>query len=388
MTTKYRIIELLRKERNNALTVDEQQELTNWLSIPQNASLYQQIKNNLSENEALDRLKAYDTETELARMLASLTAQQSKKSTYAIWLKFVAVSAACIAIAYVLITPLQQSKDEVSTTITAGTDRALLTLEDGTTVDLSTLEARLNNPSAAMRVYEDAQGRLVYEYTGSEENAQGWHTISTPKGGQYTVKLPDGSTIWLNAESKLRYPLNFLANRKVFLEGEGYFDIRKMPNDKGDLARFTVELPGHQVNVLGTQFNINAYKENTHAQTTLIEGKVHISVENETRELRPGQQAMVSATQPNSIEIRKVDTRSFADWKEGYFFFDALSIEEVMQKIAKWYDIQVVYSGAIPKDKFGGEISRFENLNEILDLLELTEKVHFKVEGRRVTVMP
>ncbi|MFD2743954.1 MULTISPECIES: FecR family protein [Sphingobacterium] len=388
MTTKYRIIELLRKERNNALTVDEQQELTNWLSIPQNASLYQQIKNNLSENEALDRLKAYDTETELARMLASLTPQQPKKSTYAIWLKFVAVSAACIAIAYVLITPLQQSKDEVSTTITAGTDRALLTLEDGTTVDLSTLEARLNDPSAAMRVYEDAQGRPVYEYTGSEENAQGWHTISTPKGGQYTVKLPDGSTIWLNAESKLRYPLNFLANRKVFLEGEGYFDIRKMPNDKGDLARFTVELPGHQVNVLGTQFNINAYKENTHAQTTLIEGKVHISVENETRELRPGQQAMVSATQPNSIEIRKVDTRSFADWKEGYFFFDALSIEEVMQKIAKWYDIQVVYSGAIPNDKFGGEISRFENLNEILDLLELTEKVHFKVEGRRVTVMP
>ncbi len=388
MTTKYRIIELLHKERTGALNAQEQQELTNWLSTSKNATLYQQLKNSASEKEALNKLQAYDTETELAQILGRITTQQRNKKTNRNWFKVAALSAACLAAALILISLLFKPAKEVSAVIAAGTDKAVLTLEDGTIVPLSDFETKVNHSSGTMRVYADAEGRPVYEYTGTDNNSAGWHTITTPKGGQYTVKLPDGSTIWLNAASKLSYPLNFLADRKVKLEGEGYFDVQKMSVNRGTLAPFTVELSGHQVQVLGTQFNINAYKENAQTQTTLIEGKVQITAQAGTSMLRPGQQAMVSSSGSGAIHVQEVDTRSFADWKEGYFYFDEISIQDIMKKIAKWYDIEVAYAGTIPTEKFGGEISRFENLQELLDLLEMTEKVHFKVEGRRVTVMP
>lgn len=388
MTTKYRIIELLHKERTGALNAQEQQELTNWLSTSKNATLYQQLKDSASEKEALDRLQAYDTETELAQILGRLAPQQQNKKTNRNWFKVAALSAACLAAAFLLIFPFFKKTEEVKNIIIAGTDKAVLTLEDGTIVPLSNFKTTVNDSSGTMRVYADSEGRPVYEYTGTDNNSSGWHTITTPKGGQYTVKLPDGSTIWLNAASKLSYPLNFLADRKVKLEGEGYFDVQKMSVNQATLAPFTVELSGHQVHVLGTQFNINAYKENAQTQTTLIEGSVQISAQGSTSMLRPGQQAIVSSSGPGVIRIQEVDTRSFADWKEGYFYFDEISIQDIMKKIAKWYDIEVAYAGTIPTEKFGGEISRFENLQELLDLLEMTEKVHFKVEGRRVTVMP
>lgn len=385
MTAKYRIIELLRKERIAVLDTHEQQELTNWLSNPRNATLYDKLKDTQSEKDALDQLMAYDTEAQLIQLFDTIAQEKSSINTKRNWLKVAVWSAACLAAALMLVFQFSKQEVELSNIISPGTDKAVLTLEDGTIVPLANL-AGGSGTAEDMRVYEDADGRSVYEFTGSSKSTTGWHTITTPKGGQYTVKLPDGSTIWLNADSKLSYPVNFLADRTVKLEGEGYFDVQKMADTNSPSARFTVELPGHSVQVLGTQFNINAYEENT--QTTLIHGKVEISAAGDTRVLRPGQQASVSSSGSNAITIQEVDTRAFADWKEGYFYFDELPIQDIMKKIARWYDIEIAYVGKIPMEKFGGEISRFENLQELLDLLEMTEKVHFKIEGRRVTVMP
>ncbi|MCL7986405.1 DUF4974 domain-containing protein [Sphingobacterium sp. lm-10] len=388
MTTKYRIIELLRKERTGVLDAHEKRELTDWLSIPKNTTLYHKLKDIQSEKEALDQLAAYETETQLTQILDILSQEKFVRKPKRNWFKVAAWSAACLAAAMMIISQFSKPDEQVNSLIAPGTDKAILTLEDGSIVPLSDLATGVDTSNGYMRVYEDSEGRPVYEYTGSDHDKQGWHTITTPKGGQYTVKLPDGSTIWLNAASKLSYPLNFLADRKVKLEGEGYFDVKKLPQTDKTLAHFTVELPGHSVQVLGTQFNINAYQENAQIETTLIAGKVQISAEGSTRVLRPGQQARVSSSGLGDILIQEVDTRSFSDWKDGYFYFDDIQIQDIMKKIAKWYDIEVIYSGTIPKEKFGGEISRFENLQELLDLLEMTEKIHFKVEGRRVTVMP
>lgn len=202
-------------------------------------------------------------------------------------------------------------------------------------------------------------------------------TVATPRGGTYQVVLSDGTKVWLNADSKLVFPSNFgnTKQRIVNLSGEGYFEVTKNKNQP-----FIVESNGQQVKVLGTRFNINSYTDEGGTKTTLLEGSVDVN----GTVLKPDQQATNTG---NTIKVQEIDASSAIDWKNGEFVLGGQSLEAIMSKISRWYDVEVTYEDQqLKKQTFGGQVSRFVNVSEILDLMELTGFAHFKIEGRKIIV--
>lgn len=273
--------------------------------------------------------------------------------------------------------------------INPGTNKAVLTLADGSQISLTDAENGELTKQAGITVVKTADGQIVYETVGAPSNQQSvYNTISTPAGGQYQINLPDGSKVWLNAASSLKYPTVFNGqSRKVELRGEAYFEVAKLKNEQPDGTEgnlpFIVVSRGQEVTVLGTHFNINSYTDEPVVKTTLLEGRVKVISAAVSKILKPGQQAAVAG----NIVVTDVDATLATDWKNGNFTFNDESIHTIMRKLARWYDIDVVYKGNVPDIYFGAEISRAKKLSEVLKVLETAGKIHFTIEGRRVTVM-
>ncbi|MGF1925098.1 MAG: FecR family protein, partial [Bacteroidia bacterium] len=227
------------------------------------------------------------------------------------------------------------------------------------------------------------EGQLRYEVSGDHKQQEGYNTIATPKSGKYEVILPDGSKVLLNAASSIRFSTNFdkSATRTLELRGEAYFEVshrHKQP--------FQVRSGTELLTVLGTHFNINAYADEQAIRTTLFKGAVSIDYpDGKQAKLKPGQQSYISQ---NQLIIDQVDTVEVSDWKRGEINLKEENFMATMRKIARWYDVEVVFAENAPTDlKLGGLVSREKSLITVLKVLELTGEVHFKVEGRRVTVM-
>lgn len=268
--------------------------------------------------------------------------------------------------------------------IRPGSNKAVLTLANGQKI---TLTDSVNGPIAVqanIKIAKTAKGQIAYELpkgATDDDVAVGYNTIEAPTGGQWQVILPDHSKVWLNAKSSLTYPTYFTGNeRKVQLKGEAYFEVAhngKMP--------FKVSSREQTVEVLGTHFNIMAYDDDEIMKTTLLEGSVKISNNGYSRILVPGEQAQVSDAGTKVTD--DIDLEDVMAWKNGYFKFND-SLENVMRKISRWYNIEVKYANNVdPSLRFGGKISRYKNLSSALKIMELTGNIHFKIEGRRVTVM-
>jgi transmembrane sensor len=194
--------------------------------------------------------------------------------------------------------------------------------------------------------------------------------------------LPDGTKVWLNAASSLHFPTAFTGGeRRVELTGEGYFEVAKNKH-----LPFKVAFNDQEVQVLGTHFNIMAYPNEEASQTTLLEGSVSITKRNISRLLVPGQQAK-STIGSAGFDIKQVDTQEAVAWKNGEFLFKNTNIQSIMRQLARWYDVDVAYQGNLQNMVFGGRMSKSKNISEVLKNLELTGTIHFKIEGRRVTVM-
>lgn len=206
------------------------------------------------------------------------------------------------------------------------------------------------------------------------------NTLSTAKGETYQIKLPDGSLVVLNAASSLTYPASFtgLEMRTVKLDGEGYFEVAK-----NKAQPFVVESQGQKVKVLGTHFNIRSYHDDEAKKTTLIEGSVEMSAGGIDKILKPGEQGKL---QNNKIEVTTIDAKLATAWKDNEFMFEGESIENIMKMIERWYNVQVIYKGEKPKDKFVGGVSRFDKVSKVLGMLESTGRVRFKIEGRIIYV--
>ncbi len=264
---------------------------------------------------------------------------------------------------------------------------AVLTLADGTKINLDKVKNGKIAHQAGWNVSKKEGSQLVYSLaTTADQPADAsklFNLIETPRGGEYQVILPDGTRVWLNAASSLRYPAVFTGNeRRVELKGEAYFEVAhnaKMP--------FRVESNRQLVEVLGTHFNISGYADDKVIKTTLLEGSVIVSVGNDIsrQKLKPGQQAVVGQSGA-SIRVRSVDVEESIAWKKGYFLFNDESIESIMRKVARWYDVDVQYIGKIPAVGFNGTVLKSKNISGVLKILELTKAVHFKVKGRRVMV--
>lgn len=274
-----------------------------------------------------------------------------------------------------------------SADIRPGAERATLTLSNGTEIDLTSLNTgSVADKQAGVKITKTGEGELIYELGDEGNNRSGAHrynTIKTPVGGQYRIILPDSTRVWLNASSSLTYPTSFseTEGRHVELKGEGYFEVSKIIKAGAAKIPFVVRTLNQEIRVLGTHFNVNAYPEESVAATTLLEGAVKI---NDQVTLKPGQQGI---SKGETLSVKVVNAADYVDWKTGDFNLSNDDFRTMMRKIARWYDVEVVYDESAPEQvKLGGWISRSKNISSILNIMQKTGKVHFKLEGRRVTV--
>lgn len=273
-------------------------------------------------------------------------------------------------------------KSSFNTAIKPGKEGAILTLADGRTVVLDSLgNGVIANQNGSTVVLKN--GRLTYE-GGSAAAGIAYNTMTTPKGRQFQLVLPDGTKAWLNAASSLRYPTVFTGReREVEVSGEVYFEVTKnarMP--------FRVKINEETgIEVLGTHFNINSYKDEASINTTLLEGSVRILNGKETAILKPGQQAQVAGRQSRIKVVNDANVEKVMAWKNGVFDFEDATLEEVMRQLERWYDIDVEYEKDVPKLEFIGKMGRDLTLSEVLRGLEMS-KVHVRIEGRKLIVLP
>jgi len=277
--------------------------------------------------------------------------------------------------------------------ILPGSNKAILTLANGNRIVLNDAANGHLTEESGISISKSSNGQLIYtvgnEATANRRLKVDYNTIETPRGGQYQINLSDGSKVWLNALSKLRFPARFSGNeRAVELSGEGYFEIthnKQMP--------FKVSTNQQQVEVLGTHFNISSYSDENITSTTLLEGSVKVSplpgrgnmqIDN-MAVLKPGEQSVLKK---GSLNIAKVDAEASIAWKNGFFKFDDENLESIMRKISRWYDVTVIFqTERIKSEPFAGVITRFSKVEDLLRTLELTGEVKFRIEGKSIIVM-
>jgi len=270
--------------------------------------------------------------------------------------------------------------------IAPGGSKAELLLADGSTINLESLANDTSIQLAGYSVHKNKSGELSYVLDKSENSQEiRYNTIITPRGGEYKLTLADGTKIWVNASSKVRYPINFDKNeRTVELEGEAYFQVAKQMRN-GKRIPFSVHTKEQKLEVLGTSFNINAYDKQI--STTLVEGKVKLSYpEKKDVILAPNEQARYS-TDKKKLTVSTVEPYYEIAWKEGAFAFQNTPIAQVLETLGRWYAIDVSFNKDVKDLKFTGTLSKYEQIEKILQVIELTEAVKFKIEGRRVFVM-
>jgi ferric-dicitrate binding protein FerR (iron transport regulator) len=268
-----------------------------------------------------------------------------------------------------------ETEQQVIADLPPGTSTAVLTLADGTKIDLENSANGRIAQQGNMQVIKLSTGEVQYKIIGAtvgDKHVPGSNTMSTPRGGQYQLQLPDGSKVWLNAESSITYPVQFARNeRRVSITGEAYFEVAK------DKTRpFRVLADDTYIEVLGTHFNVNAYKDEGPVRTTLLEGSVRIN----NSLMKPGE-AYVDG------KVFPTDVQQAVAWKNGVFNFNDQYLSQIMLQLARWYDVEVVFPEGVPKKQYGGEIGRDLSLSQVLKGLE-NSGIHFELKGRRLLVRP
>ncbi len=286
--------------------------------------------------------------------------------------------------------PIKVASKQKVKDIQPGGIKAILTLSDGKQIVLDDSQNGVVINQGGIKIHKNSKG--IIEYTLSKSaNEQSltekreiqtvYNTIQTPVGGKFQLNLADGSKVWLNSASSLRFPVFFAGDtREVELKGEAYFEV-----SKNDDKKFSVISGNQTVEVLGTHFNINAYSDEPSITTTLIEGAVRVIELNSKKSqiLKPGEQSKVD----REIRIQRKDTQAELAWKEGYFYFENASIQTVMRQLSRWYGITARYEAALPEHHFEGAIATNLTLLEVLEILQKSN-IHFRLEGKEVIVMP
>jgi len=339
----------------------------------------------------LTHLEQEDIHQEVANRL-SFTTNAAKGPLF--YLSRIAASVIVLTVAAVVIyTVVKKPTATINTAqvttnnepIIHGSNKATLVLANGAVIVLDDKSSGNLTKQAGIQISKTSKGQIVYTNTTVSDKqaaANQFNILQTPRGGIYQISLPDGTKAWLNSSSTLKYPVMFSGHeRKVELEGEAYFEVthnKDMP--------FLVVSKNQTVQVLGTHFNVNAYPDEDYSKTTLLEGSVRVSLPNQIKPvlLVPGQQ---SIAKPSGIKVRKVDVDNAVAWKNGLFLFDNEEIHSIMKKISRWYDVDVEYEKGIENMRFGGTVSRYANISMVLRKLELTNTIHFKIDGRRILVM-
>ncbi|WP_025765118.1 FecR family protein [Dyadobacter tibetensis] len=276
-----------------------------------------------------------------------------------------------------------------------GTSNATILLSDGSELDLMEMTLGKETRIGEVTLVRPKEGEVVYQTTNEERDMENtiFHTIATPKAGEYRVTLADGTKAWLNAASSIRFPAIFGSReRRVEVIGEVYFEVAKKTHNNKNVP-FKVRVGAQEIEVLGTHFNVNSYADEGVVRTTLLEGSVKVRVSAQEVLLHPGQQATFNPKHStldrqthSRIDVKTIDGETAVAWKEGFFKFDQASLPELMRQIARWYDMEVVYEGPIQSHEFVGQIERTSSLSKVLQILEMGG-VNFKIEGKKIIVI-
>ena len=382
---------LIAKHLTGALSAVEQQSLDAWLKGDEkNTAIFNRIVAHESLAAALVELEQVNTELALANVKARIGALAQRKSVR-LWPRIAVAAAAVAAITlgtWIYMNEVASSRKALRTDavvmndIAPGKNTATLTLPNGKTIKLSDAKTGvvIGDDKLAYNDGTEISGRHPELASASRPREAILLIAATPRGGTYQVELPDGTKVWLNADSKISFPSQFIGKeRKILLEGEAYFEVFK------DGAHpFIVQTDKQEIEVLGTHFNVNSYEDETSVRTTLLEGSVRVSTQNGSSILKPDQQAILNK---HGLKVEEVNAEDVVAWKDGLFIFEDEPLESVMRKIARWYNVEVEYQGVDKTVRIGGGVSKYENVSKVLKQLELTKGVHFKIEGRKIIAM-
>lgn len=366
----------------------ELKQLIDWFGTEEYAVLQELIQQKLNEETAISPAKEEYNER-YDRILTHIRSEISlqPKTGSVSWWKVAAVVFVTLAAGlsgyFYMAAPAKKpvlAHTKAKADVKPGSSKAFLILAGGQKIVLANISTGLVHSVSGEQLRKTADGEIIYGAGTTQGRSGSFNTLQTPKGGQYRVILSDGTKVWLNAASSLRYAASFknLRERKVELTGEAYFEVAK---DR--VHPFIVHTDDQQIRVLGTHFNVNAYHDEGGSKTTLLEGSIQAKAGISSAIVAPGQQVL---SHHHRLKIAKADTELATAWKNNQFMFEGTPLKVLMKNLARWYDVEIVYTANTPEISFNGSVSKFQNISVVLDILESTRKVHFKVEGRTIYV--
>ena len=393
-----RIVYLLRRHLEGVLSQDERDELNVWTAESEaNRKLLDEISNPVAlfrELNEIDNAYGDNKEASIARMYKRIDAEISRDNSqknhsiinFRKWLPYVAAILlfAAVGAIYWRIMSVDQQENLYAVDVEPGGTKAMLTLPDGNVINLREDQGYIVLGEEGM-LYSDGTQVLTGARQSLPESELNYMSISVPKGGTYQVVMSDGTKVWLNSSSTLRYPERFVSSRRlVELEGEAYFEVNSIEKNSHKVP-FVVKTKEQEIEVLGTQFNVSAYSEQQGVVTTLVEGSVAVMPNADPTQkflLKPGYQSVVNG---NNSSIDAVEIEQYIAWKDGRFHFKNTSFEDMMVQISRWYDVEVIYKGKVPKETFTGKMGRDLSLMTILELLNVSN-VSVSMEGKSLIV--
>lgn len=375
------IEELIIKFLNKSITKDEWGDLNLWFEEYENEQL---LYDYLEINYVIDDLmKEFNTERTKNSLLRKI--KRDKRSSFKFDLmKYAAIMILFISTAYFFIDKytLEITPIIVESKIDPGTDKAILTLEDGSKIELAKGEQ-----FQTKNVNSNGE-EIIYDSGGENKTALVYNYLTIPRGGQFRVLLSDGTQVWLNSETQLKYPKNFIKGQTREVElvyGEAYFDVSPSTNHNG--TKFKVINASQHIEVLGTEFNIKAYKDESVVFTTLVEGKVAIDVNGKNQILKPSEQSLLN-TETSEISVKIVDVYNEISWKEGMFTFEKMPLKDIAKVLSRWYDIDFVFeSKKVKESRFNGSLNRDLKIDEILDAIKNFNKIKdYEINGKTIII--
>lgn len=374
---------LIIKYLTRQTTLLERNKLEVWLENYDNYKLFKEyVKTNYLIDLNMEMFEADDSKKELLELIH----KEKKQYRFRRYTKYAAAAVIVFGLGYffkdsIFNTPIEPTPIIVNTnTIIPGTDKATLTLANGEQVPLekgASFQTQNANSNGEEIIYKAKQNvtEIAYNY------------LTTPRGGQFYVKLSDGTQVWLNSESRLKYPVTFANNKTREIElvyGEAYFDIS--PSTEHNGTTFRVINQAQEVEVLGTEFNIKAYKNEPSIFTTLIEGKVAATVSNKTKILSPNQQLKFDVISNKSV-ISKVNVYHETSWKNGVFSFKNKPLKDIMKTLSRWYEIEVVFdTKPLEEIVFSGSIKKRLSITDVLDIISNASDIHYDINGKIIAL--
>lgn len=387
-----RIAYLIEGHLKGTLTPEEGEELDDWITeSDENLELFEKLTD--EDNIEIAMQQYLQAEKEKVEALAGVKNQIRHQGSIIkkIWPYFIAASIILTVVSFYLFKPDNKGKNiekpiaqnTGNTNVNAGSDKAVLTLSDGRAIILDSTNTGLLANEGNISIKKGVKGEIVYDGTDNAMQSN-YNTIAVPRGGQYSIMLEDGTKVWLNAESFMKFPAGFAAStREVELKGEAYFEVAKNPDRPFKVKIISPYGEAGSVEVLGTQFNINSYGDEGVVKTTLVEGSVRVEKDGKSKILSPGEQALMA----NDITVVKANVNEATAWKEGKFLFRDATVRSIGEQIKRWYDVDVAYQGDISQH-FNMEASRDIPLAKLLNGLEGTAQVQFNLEGKKLIIKP